>query len=108
MLYWSIGTLTYFVKSTYSVDAGGFFYSENEEQDSGQDDEDQPSSRASEKEFDQRLLINKTRPEPCDQEMYLYTLVHYTERNISSSGYNKTMTDNCTRYLVIKLNMFNA
>lgn len=61
---------------------------------------DQPTRN--EKEFDLRLLIPKTKPEPCDNEMYLYTLVHYTERNISSSGYNKTMTD-CTtgtRYVI--------
>lgn len=55
---------------------------------------DQPTRN--EKELDQRLLIPKTKPEPCDNEMFLYTLVHYTDKNISSSGYNKTMTD-CSR-----------
>lgn len=93
MLYWSLGTFSYFVKSAYSLETGGLFHSDSDESEAEQ--EEQPTSR--EKEFDQRLLINKTRPEPCDQEMYLYTLVHYTERNVSSSGYNKTMTDNCTR-----------
>lgn len=63
---------------------------------------DQPPTLANEKEFDQRLLVNKTRPEPCDQEFYLYTLVHYSERNISASGYNRTMSDDCTRPYIVQ------
>lgn len=59
-------------------------------------------SRLSEKEFDQRVIIKKTKPEPCDYEMWMYSLVHYTERNISNSGYNKVMTDDCTRPFIVQ------
>lgn len=95
-----MGTLTYFAQATMGVETGRLFVKDSEESEQEQEEqeeEDVPPSRANEKEFDQRLLIDKTKPEPCDQEMYLYTRVHYNERNISNSGYNKTMTDNCTR-----------
>ncbi|KAK9720897.1 Neuronal voltage-dependent calcium channel alpha 2acd [Popillia japonica] len=49
-----------------------------------------------------RLLINKTKPEPCDTEMWLYTLIHYTEKNITSSGYNRSMSENCSRPFLIQ------
>lgn len=62
---------------------------------------EQPS-RLTEKEFDQRVIIKKTKPEPCDYEMWLYTLVHYTEKNFGSSGYNKAMTDDCTRPFIVQ------
>lgn len=55
---------------------------------------DEPAFNANEKEFDPRVLIKKTSPEPCDQEMWLYTLVH---KNISGEAYNRTMTNDCTR-----------
>lgn len=45
-----------------------------------------------------RFAINKTQPEPCDNQMSLYSLVHYSDRNVSSSGYNKSMVD-CGRYV---------
>lgn len=57
--------------------------------------ENQPTSR-SEKELDHRLLIKKTKPEPCDTVMSLYSLVHYNESTIGNSSYSKPMTD-CTR-----------
>ncbi|KAH0819762.1 hypothetical protein GEV33_003029 [Tenebrio molitor] len=62
---------------------------------------EQPS-RFSEKEFDQRVLIKKTKPEPCDYLLWFYNLVHYTERNISNSGYNRIMTDDCTRPFIVQ------
>lgn len=41
--------------------------------------------------------MQKTKPEPCDNELYLYNLIYYTTKNESVSGYNKTM-GNCSRY----------
>lgn len=35
---------------------------------------DQPLTKANEKEFDRRLLINRTRPKPCDMEVTLYEM----------------------------------
>lgn len=70
----------------------------NQETDENYSDNDQSYGREGDfKEFDSRLLINKTKPEPCDTEMWLYTLVHYTEKNITNSGYNKSMSENCSR-----------
>lgn len=90
--------LNYYANSVAAVDAGGLFSSGPIEDIST----DQPPTLANEKEFDQRLLVKKTRPEPCDQEFYLYTLVHYTDRNFSTSGYNRTMSDNCTRPYIVQ------
>lgn len=38
------------------------------------DRDDIPPSKAKEDAFDKRVLINKTRPEPCDHELTLYQL----------------------------------
>lgn len=38
------------------------------------DRDDIPPSKAKEDAFDKRVLINKTRPEPCDHELRLYQL----------------------------------
>ncbi|XP_060533822.1 voltage-dependent calcium channel subunit alpha-2/delta-3 [Cylas formicarius] len=53
------------------------------------------------KAFDESATMQKTKPEPCDNEMWLYNLVHYTDRNISNSGYNKTM-GNCSRPFIVQ------
>ncbi|KAK9874141.1 hypothetical protein WA026_002496 [Henosepilachna vigintioctopunctata] len=65
------------------------------------DNPDQPYFKLNEKEFIARYRIQKTKPEPCDTEMWIYNLVHYTERNMSNSGYNKTMT-NCSRPFIVQ------
>ncbi|KAL3271275.1 hypothetical protein HHI36_021766 [Cryptolaemus montrouzieri] len=62
---------------------------------------DQPYFKLNEKEFIAKYRIQKTKPEPCDTEMWIYTLVHYTERNVSNSGYDKTMTD-CSRPFIVQ------
>ncbi|XP_045467080.1 voltage-dependent calcium channel subunit alpha-2/delta-3-like isoform X2 [Harmonia axyridis] len=62
---------------------------------------DQPYFKLNEKEFIARYRIQKTKPESCDNEMWIYSLVHYTERNMSNSGYNKTMTD-CSRPFIVQ------
>lgn len=49
--------------------------------------------------------MQKTKPEPCDNELYLYSLIHYTTKNESVSGYNKTM-GNCSRYHLKNLKDF--
>lgn len=88
-------TFIYFAKSVWSNEQD--IYSD---QDDGAEDDsiNQPPSRNNEKEFDQRLLIQKTKPEPCDKELYIYTLTRYTDKNISGSSYNKSMSNDCSRY----------
>lgn len=75
---------------------GNEFYHDQEDVDQ-EEATDLPPTKVNEKEFDQRLLIPKTKPEPCDKEVFIYTLTKYTERNISKSGYNKTMSIGCSR-----------
>ena len=122
---WALGTVLYFIKSAWAgetdipqypdltnnhhndhqIHSNNINHDNNDEYDDGtdndeaedNDDSGQFSNSGNDKEFDHRLLINKTRPESCDTEMWLYTLVHYTEKNRTNSGYNKTMTTNCTR-----------
>ncbi|XP_050299569.1 voltage-dependent calcium channel subunit alpha-2/delta-3 isoform X2 [Anthonomus grandis grandis] len=53
------------------------------------------------KAFDESATMPKTKPEPCDNSFYLYSLIHYTTRNESASGYNKTM-GNCSRPFVVQ------
>ncbi|KAG5878484.1 hypothetical protein JTB14_003170 [Gonioctena quinquepunctata] len=55
----------------------------------------------SDKEFVQKFAVIKTKPEPCDTQMSLYSLVHYSERNISNSGYNKSMVE-CSRPFIVQ------
>ncbi|CAG9814965.1 unnamed protein product [Phaedon cochleariae] len=55
----------------------------------------------SDKEFVQKFAITKTKPEPCDKQMALYSLVHYSERNVSNSGYNKSMVE-CSRPYIVQ------
>lgn len=55
----------------------------------------------SDKAFDESATLKKTKPEPCDNELFLYKLVHYTDRNVSNSGYNKTM-GNCSRPFIVQ------
>ncbi|XP_068900722.1 voltage-dependent calcium channel subunit alpha-2/delta-3 isoform X2 [Tenebrio molitor] len=107
---WASGTLLYLLQSVTSSDLETMTYPEQDDHemhsfDSEHDFEtettEQPS-RFSEKEFDQRVLIKKTKPEPCDYLLWFYNLVHYTERNISNSGYNRIMTDDCTRPFIVQ------
>ncbi|XP_017771996.1 PREDICTED: voltage-dependent calcium channel subunit alpha-2/delta-3 isoform X2 [Nicrophorus vespilloides] len=101
LVQWALATLFYLLKSTMASDDGLLGpVVDDEEMVEGSGSE--PPSRAFEKDFDQRLLINKTQPEPCDKEMFLYSLLHYNERNISSSGYNKSMTGNCSRPFLVQ------
>lgn len=53
-----------------------------------------PSSKAKEQDFDRRVLINKTRPQTCDQVMTLYQL------NTEKTVFQKTF-DACDRPFVV-------
>ncbi|ENN73258.1 hypothetical protein YQE_10154, partial [Dendroctonus ponderosae] len=65
------------------------------EEESESNDSDYEPEGLNDKAFDETATMQKTKPEPCDNELYLYTLVHYSARDESSSGYNKTM-GNCS------------
>ncbi|CAL1679526.1 unnamed protein product [Lasius platythorax] len=64
-------------------------YHENEEKFS-------PADLKDERSFDQNVLINRTRPEVCDQEMYLYL------RNASFDMYDVDADDHCIRPYVVQ------
>ncbi|KAG7203219.1 hypothetical protein KM043_010323 [Ampulex compressa] len=51
-----------------------------------------------EKLFDEKVLINRTRPEACDQEVYLYL------RNVSFTSYdiNANVDNNCMRPYIVQ------
>lgn len=113
LIQWTMGTLIYFanialgneVLSTGNEQQQHHQQQSHEEQQDLEDNEEptnQPPTKVNEKEFDQRLLIQKTKPEPCDKELYIYTLTHYTSRNITKSRYNETMSNDCSRPFIIQ------
>ncbi|CAH1102236.1 unnamed protein product [Psylliodes chrysocephalus] len=61
----------------------------------------------SDKEFVQKFAIEKTKPEPCDTQMALYSLIHYSDRDMSASAYNKTMVECSRPYIVQKISGSN-
>ena len=65
-------------------------YQENEEK--------PPVDAKDEKLFDQKVLINRTRPEACDQEVYLYL------RNASFNSYDieSDVNENCMRPYIVQ------
>ncbi|ERL90828.1 hypothetical protein D910_08174 [Dendroctonus ponderosae] len=71
------------------------------EEESESNDSDYEPEGLNDKAFDETATMQKTKPEPCDNELYLYTLVHYSARDESSSGYNKTM-GNCSRPFIVQ------
>ncbi|KAK9720898.1 Neuronal voltage-dependent calcium channel alpha 2acd [Popillia japonica] len=96
---WSVALLFSMIKTVW----GNEMDYPDHDTDENYSDGDQSYNREGDfKEFDSRLLINKTKPEPCDTEMWLYTLIHYTEKNITSSGYNRSMSENCSRPFLIQ------
>ncbi|XP_018575433.1 voltage-dependent calcium channel subunit alpha-2/delta-3 [Anoplophora glabripennis] len=124
ILNWVAGTMLFFAQSvlgnhfeSFSSDPGMYpdhhgrdhMYDEDHqyENDHMIHDDESADMPYGEKDFIQRYVIPKTKPEPCDHIIWLYSLVHYTERNISNSGYNKTMAD-CTRpYMVQRVSGSN-
>ncbi|XP_077284622.1 voltage-dependent calcium channel subunit straightjacket isoform X2 [Arctopsyche grandis] len=57
-----------------------------------------PPSKAREREFDKSVMINRTRPTPCDQELWLYQLTHTDEEH---SPY-KNPAKGCKRPYVVQ------
>ncbi|XP_074029619.1 voltage-dependent calcium channel subunit straightjacket isoform X2 [Leptinotarsa decemlineata] len=112
---WFVGSLIFLVRSTlgnhhFESMSGAEHYPEthyemtdereyehNHEHDHFEDAE----MPLSDKEFVQKFAITKTKPEPCDTQMSLYSLVHYSERNISNSAYNKSMVE-CSRPFIVQ------
>ncbi|KAJ8916494.1 hypothetical protein NQ315_000136 [Exocentrus adspersus] len=107
---WAMGTLLYFAR-TVTGNHFETFPSEPEQHHHSKDyvyedehqykndqsmHEEDASDVPSETENLTGYIIPKTKPEPCDHIIWMYSLVHYTDRNISSSGYNKTLV-RCTR-----------
>ncbi|VEN45103.1 unnamed protein product [Callosobruchus maculatus] len=109
---WAIGTIVFFAKSVFphylevlpeTEHLGNHFGSHEDYNAELHDHTETEEVAYGEKEFIEKFAITKTKPEPCDHQMYMYSLVHYSERNISNSGYNRSMVD-CTRpYIVQKV-----
>ncbi|XP_022904961.2 voltage-dependent calcium channel subunit alpha-2/delta-3 isoform X1 [Onthophagus taurus] len=92
LLQYFLNLVLFFTKSIYTdeLDTG---YSNEESED---------DQRSSENDY-RALLINKTKPEPCDTKMWLYTLIHYNDKNVSESGYNKeNMSEDCSRPFLVE------
>ncbi|KAI4455354.1 voltage-dependent calcium channel subunit alpha-2/delta-related [Holotrichia oblita] len=96
---WSVAMLFTMVRTVWGNDMD---YPEHDTDENYSDGDNSYNRDGDFKEFDSRLLINKTKPDPCDTEMWLYTLLHYTEKNITSSGYNRSMSENCSRPFLIQ------
>ncbi|XP_072393031.1 voltage-dependent calcium channel subunit alpha-2/delta-3 isoform X1 [Diabrotica undecimpunctata] len=61
----------------------------------------------SDKEFVQKFALQMTKPEPCDTQMALYSLIHYSDRDIAGSAYNRTMVECSRPYIVQKISGSN-
>lgn len=95
LIHWTMGTIIYFTNTVWGNEFNNNYHDQEEQE---QDEtSNQMPTKVNEKEFDSRLLIPKTKPEPCDKELYIYTLTHYTSENISKSRYNETMSNDCSR-----------
>ncbi|CAG9772800.1 unnamed protein product [Ceutorhynchus assimilis] len=122
ILEWAVTTMTIFAEAA----TGNFYYdpalyqqtneqyddstdhtdhnivvSDHEEHEANHDYEHEGQEQVSDKAFDESATMQKTKPEPCDNEFYLYNLVHYIAKNESNSGYNKTM-GNCSRPFIVQ------
>lgn len=74
---------------------------QNYEGDDDLDDSDmsnKPASKAVERDFEKLVLINRTRPTPCDREMFVYQL----EYNNLDEKLNKPLND-CKRPFYVHL-----
>ncbi|XP_076657367.1 voltage-dependent calcium channel subunit straightjacket isoform X4 [Halictus rubicundus] len=71
---------------------------EGMQRDYQESEEKSPVDAKDEKMFDQKVLINRTRPEACDQEVYLYL------RNVSFESFDVEMdiNDNCMRSYIVQ------
>ncbi|XP_018330048.1 voltage-dependent calcium channel subunit alpha-2/delta-3-like isoform X2 [Agrilus planipennis] len=94
---WAFGTLIYFARLTWGDEVDTMMYPDH-----GETAGEEELPRLSEKEFDRMTIIKKTKPEPCDTEMYIYTLTYPNGKSGPVPGYNKTWTDNCTRPFIVQ------
>lgn len=81
--------------SSYSLDDAYQSYENDEETD---DPMSKPPSRNLERDFEKLVLINRTRPTPCDREMLLYQL----DYNNLNDKLNKPVAD-CERPFYVQL-----
>ncbi|XP_012275894.1 voltage-dependent calcium channel subunit alpha-2/delta-3 isoform X2 [Orussus abietinus] len=102
---WILGQVTWaWVKAGIWSTEQAYGYAYPGEEDEGHDDypdrREKPSVDAKdEQNFDEKVLINRTRPEPCDQEVHLYSLA-----NVSSRDYDVDFDTNngCDRPYVVQ------
>ncbi|KAJ8956284.1 hypothetical protein NQ318_015020, partial [Aromia moschata] len=103
---WALGTVLYLANVGLGIQFESFpdsiMYTDPNSNDHLFDDHDEYDHEHMVHDNDSpTYVIPKTKPEPCDNEMWLYSLVYYTERNISNSGYNKSMID-CSRPFIVQ------
>ncbi|XP_011876387.1 PREDICTED: voltage-dependent calcium channel subunit alpha-2/delta-3 isoform X2 [Vollenhovia emeryi] len=99
-LSWMIGQAAWVWAKTgimESDDAEAYNYVSDDEsaihEDDHESEEKLPIEQKDERNFDQNVLINRTHPEVCDQEVYLYL------RNASFNSYDKDVNENCEQGL---------
>ncbi|KAK5638589.1 hypothetical protein RI129_012884 [Pyrocoelia pectoralis] len=97
LIRWMVMTVVYFTQSVWSTEFLPTGESEHEDEDETILDESPLG--ANEKEFDPRVLIKKTSPEPCDQELWLYTL---GLQNATTEAFDKSMTVGCDRPFIVQ------
>ncbi|XP_031332073.1 voltage-dependent calcium channel subunit alpha-2/delta-3 isoform X2 [Photinus pyralis] len=97
LLRWAITTLVYLTRSVWCTEL--LPTNEPEHEDEDQTILDEPPLSANEKEFDPRVLIRKTSPEPCDQDVSLYTL---GLKNTTAEAFDRTMTIGCDRPFIVQ------
>lgn len=89
---WGIGTAYYLVRAVAANDMDNTLYHDQDEGEHPPPADVTPTKP--EQEFNAKLLIQKTKPEPCDTEFWIY--------NYTNTGYNKTMSDDCSRPYIIQ------
>ncbi|XP_020293161.1 voltage-dependent calcium channel subunit alpha-2/delta-3 isoform X2 [Pseudomyrmex gracilis] len=111
-LSWMVGNVAWawaktgIVESDFAEAYGGYVSDEGPMEGHDVDHENEekpmPELKDEEKVFEQHVLINRTRPEVCDQEMYLYL------RNSSFNTYDVEVDKDCVRpYVVQPVNFSN-
>ncbi|XP_022821586.1 voltage-dependent calcium channel subunit alpha-2/delta-3 isoform X3 [Spodoptera litura] len=99
---WFIATTVWFYNcittglaqaSSYSLDDAYQSY-ENDEETDDPSMSKPPNMRVLERDYEKLVLINRTRPTPCDREMYLYQLTDYSNLD---AKLNVPVDDKCHR-----------
>ncbi|XP_015188369.1 PREDICTED: voltage-dependent calcium channel subunit alpha-2/delta-3 isoform X2 [Polistes dominula] len=106
---WIVGQMTWaWVKSGIWNSDYAYGYADPNESDSMHEDYQEndktPIDSKDEKLFNMNVLINRTRPEACDQEVYLYL----RNSSVKNHYFEVDMEDDCTRpYVVQPVNFSN-